>query len=138
MLKNDFDKKFYFLCIIIFWKNKRNLVILNTCSFHKKMLSNFLPCVLIYSLKKCVLEDGFKDSCSEIFVRLAEIRPWQSLLLRKLQYLESQQFWKKCYTKYNFLGICEIFNITNSANLDCQMCQWIRNNKFRLFRFRQL
>ena len=23
--------------------------------------------------------------------------------------------------KYNFLGIYEIFNITNNANLDCQM-----------------
>ena len=32
---------------------------LNTCSFQKKMLSNF---VLIYSLTKCVLEDAFKDS----------------------------------------------------------------------------
>ena len=32
------------------------------CSFQKKMLSN-LTCVLIYSLTKYVLEDGFKDSC---------------------------------------------------------------------------
>ena len=30
------------------------------CSLQKKMLSN-LTCVLIYSLTKCVFEDGFKD-----------------------------------------------------------------------------
>ena len=39
------------------------MLILNKGSFQKKMLSN-LPCVLIYSLTKCVLEDGFKDSCA--------------------------------------------------------------------------
>ena len=39
-----------------------NMLILNTCSFQKKILSN-LTCVLIYSLPKRVLEDGFKDSC---------------------------------------------------------------------------
>ena len=38
------------------------MLILNTCSFQNNMLSN-LTCVLIYSLTKCVLEDGFKDSC---------------------------------------------------------------------------
>ena len=27
----------------------------------------------------------------------------------------------KALVKYNFLGIYKIFNITNSANLDCQM-----------------
>ena len=32
------------------------------CSFQKKMLSN-LTRVLIYLLTKCVLVDGFKDSC---------------------------------------------------------------------------
>ena len=40
-------------------------------------------CVLIYSLTKCVPKDGFEN-----FVKLGEIYPWQSLLLRKLQYLE--------------------------------------------------
>ena len=35
------------------------MLISNTCSFQKKMLSN-LPCVLIYSLTKGVLEDSFK------------------------------------------------------------------------------
>ena len=30
-------------------------------------------------------------------------------------------FLRKCPGKYNFLGIYEIFNITNKANLDCQM-----------------
>ena len=34
---------------------------LNTCIFQKKMLSN-LTCVLIYTLTKCVLDDGFKDN----------------------------------------------------------------------------
>ena len=42
-------------------------VLLNTCSFQKKMLPNLI-CVLIYSLTKCVLEDG-----SENFRKLAEI-----------------------------------------------------------------
>ena len=38
------------------------MLILNTCSFQKKMLPN-LTCVLIDSLTKCVYEDSFKDSC---------------------------------------------------------------------------
>ena len=38
------------------------------------MLPN-LTCVLICSLKKCVLEDGFKDSCSKNFVTFAEKYP---------------------------------------------------------------
>ena len=33
--------------------------LLNTCSFQKKILSN-LTCVLIYSLARFVLENGFK------------------------------------------------------------------------------
>ena len=37
--------------------DKENMIILNTCSLQKKMLS-----VPIYSLTKCVLEDGFKYS----------------------------------------------------------------------------
>ena len=45
------------------------MLILNTCSFQKEMLSN-LTYVLIYSLTKCVLEDG-----SENFVKLGEIYP---------------------------------------------------------------
>ena len=62
------------------------MLILNTCSFQKKMLSN-LTCVLIYSWTKCVIEDG-----SENFVKLAEIYPSRSLLLRNLQYLEPSLF----------------------------------------------
>ena len=43
--------------------------------FQKNMLSN-LTCVLIYSLKKCVLADDFKDSCFlKTFVKFAEIYP---------------------------------------------------------------
>ena len=60
---NDFDKTFVlaFLKIKLDY-DKENMLILNTCSFQKKMLSN-LTWVLIYALTKCVLEDGFKDSC---------------------------------------------------------------------------
>ena len=49
--------------------DKENMLILNICSFQKKMLSN-LTCVLICPLAKCVHEDG-----SENFVKLAEIYP---------------------------------------------------------------
>ena len=42
--------------------------------------------------KHCVPEDGFRDSCSEIFVIFAEKYTWPSLLLRTLQYVESQFF----------------------------------------------
>ena len=38
------------------------MLILNTCSFQKKILFN-LTCVLIYSLTKCVFEDEFEDIC---------------------------------------------------------------------------
>ena len=68
------------------------MTILNTCSFQKKLQSN-LTCVLIYSLTKCVLKYGFKESCVlKNFVKLAEICPWQSLLLRNLQYLKPPLF----------------------------------------------
>ena len=64
---NEFDKTcalaFYnYFLKIEFNCYKENMLILNTCSFQKNMLSN-LTYVLIYSLKKCVLEDSFKDSC---------------------------------------------------------------------------
>ena len=62
------------------------MLILNTCSFQKKILSD-LTCVLIYSWTKCVIEDG-----SENFAKLAEIHPSRSLFLRKLQCLESSLF----------------------------------------------
>ena len=74
---NDFDKTFVlafcnsFLKIKLNCDNKNS----NTCSFQKKMLAN-LTCVLIYSL------------CSKNFLKLAEIYPWRSLVLRKSQYLE--------------------------------------------------
>ena len=64
MLINYFDKTFVLALYDSFLKlncDTENMVILNTCSFRKKMLSN-LTCVLIYSLTKYVLEDGFKDS----------------------------------------------------------------------------
>ena len=66
-ISHDFDKKFVlafynsFLKIILNCDNE-DMLILDTCSFQQKMLSN-LPCVLIFSLTKFVLEDGFKDSC---------------------------------------------------------------------------
>ena len=49
--------------------DKENMLILNTCSFQKTMMSN-VTCVLIYSLTKCVLEGGSKYS-----VKLAEMYP---------------------------------------------------------------
>ena len=126
MLINDFDKT----SVLAFFNNsflkiklncdKENMLISNTYIFQKKMLSN-LTCILIYLL------------CSEDFVKLAEIYPWQNLLLRKLQYLESSPFLTKCSTKYNCLGIYKIFNIqlTGLSNVIS-----IRNNKFWLFKFR--
>ena len=76
-----------------------------TCSFQKKILFK-LACVLIYSLAKCFLE-GFKDSCFENIVISTERYPWRSF------------FSTKRSTKYNFLGIHEIFNVTNSKILGC-------------------
>ena len=49
-----------------------------------------------------------KDSCSENFVIFAE----------KCQE-ESRFFLTKLSTKYDFLEIYQIFNVTNSTNLDC-------------------
>ena len=45
------------------------MLILNRCSFQKKMLSK-LTCILIYPMAKCILQDG-----SENFVKLAQIYP---------------------------------------------------------------
>ena len=50
------------------------MLILNAYCLQKKKLSN-LTRVLIYSLTKCVLEDGFKDMFFENFVKLAKIYP---------------------------------------------------------------
>ena len=36
-------------------------------------------------------------------------------------FIESPLVWTKCSTKYNLLGICKIFSITNSTNMDCHM-----------------
>ena len=74
---NDFDKTFVLAIYNSFLKikfscDKEKII---PCSF-QKMLSK-LTCVLIYSFIKCALEHG-----SENFVKLAEICPSQSLLLR--------------------------------------------------------
>ena len=42
----------------------------------------------------------FNDACSENFVIFAEEYPWRKLMLRKLQYVESQLFRMKFSTKY--------------------------------------
>ena len=68
MLKNVFNKKFLLAFLNSFVKIEENRFNLNTCSFQIKMLSN-LTCVLIYSLTKCVLEDGL------IFKRLGGGHP---------------------------------------------------------------
>ena len=54
MLMNDFDKTYVLAFYNYFLKiklncDKENMLILNTCSFQKKMLYN-LTCVLMYSL----------------------------------------------------------------------------------------
>ena len=64
---NGFDKTFLFAFYSFFLKiklncDRENMIVLNTCSFQKKMLLN-VTCVLIYLLTECVFEDGFKDSC---------------------------------------------------------------------------
>ena len=65
VLINDFDKTFVLGFYNSFLKiklsfDKENMLILNTYSL-LKMFSN-LASVLMYSLTKCVFEDGFKDS----------------------------------------------------------------------------
>ena len=63
---NDFDKTFllafnnYFLKIELNL-DKESILILNTCSFQKKMLPN-LTRPLIKSLMISVLQEGFKDN----------------------------------------------------------------------------
>ena len=50
------------LCLVVFFlKIELNCDTENSVNF-KMMLSN-LTCVLIYSLTKCALENGLKDSC---------------------------------------------------------------------------
>lgn len=48
--------------------------------------------VLIYSLTRFVFDDSFKDRCSENFVIFLDKYSTQSLLLKKLQHVESQFF----------------------------------------------
>ena len=80
-LMNDFDKTFISPSSSSFLKiklnrDKKRMLVSNTHRFQKKILFN-VTCVLIYWL------------CSENFIKLTEIYPWRSLLLRKLQYLET-------------------------------------------------
>ena len=63
---NDFEKIFApaFYCSFLRKElncDKENMIISNRCSFQMKMLSS-LTCVLIYSMAKCILEHGFKDT----------------------------------------------------------------------------
>ena len=63
---NEFDKTFVLASYNSFLEielncDKENMIILNTCSFQKKMSNSIY--VPTYSLKKCVLENDFKDSC---------------------------------------------------------------------------
>ena len=91
---NDFHKTFVLTFYNSFLKikfnyDKENMLILNTCSFQKKILSK-LTCALIglsYLLTRCVLDYGSENS-----VKLTEIYPCWSLHLRKLKYLESPLF----------------------------------------------
>ena len=56
-----------------------------------KMLLN-LARVLIYSLTKCIVKDGFKDSGFVNFAIFAEKYPWPSVLFGKVFYVELQFF----------------------------------------------
>ena len=122
---DNFDETFVlafynsFLKIELSW-DKENMLILNTCSFQKRILFNW-TCVLIYS--KCVLEDGFKGRyVLKILWNLGRYTHdgdyYQELTVFRI----ATFFWMKPPARYNFLGVYKTFNITNSTNLDCQMC----------------
>ena len=84
-------------------KLKAFFIILKVLSVAKNFLrpvSTPLTGVLIYSLTICVLEDGFKDICSENFVIFAEKNSWPSSLLVKSQFVEPDFFWRKRSAKY--------------------------------------
>ena len=84
-------------------KLKAFFIILKVLSVAKNFLrpvSTPLTGVLIYSLTICVLEDGFKDICSENFVIFAEKNSWPSSLLGKSQFVEPDFFWRKRSAKY--------------------------------------
>ena len=97
-IKLNFDKKIRFpwLFILLFKPTQRYSI--EIPGFQRKKLPN-LTCVLIYLLKNCLPEDGFRDSCPQIFVTFAESYPWRNLLLRNIQYVESHFFGKKRSTK---------------------------------------
>ena len=84
-------------------KLKAFFIILKVLSVAKNFLrpvSTPLTGVLIYSLTISVLEDGFKDICSENFVIFAEKNSWPSSLLGKSQFVEPDFFWRKRSAKY--------------------------------------
>ena len=59
--------------------------------FSKEDVAN-LACVLIYSLTKYVLEDGFKDNSPENVLLFAENCPCQSVPLNKLEHVDWEVF----------------------------------------------
>ena len=108
-----FDKKFVlafynYLLKIELNCDKENYV--NFKHFLKDVVKNH-KYVLIYSLTKCILEHGFKESCVQnILLQFAEKYPWLSFLLKKLQHIKSSLFLTRHSAKYNLLAIYEIFN----------------------------
>ena len=64
-----------------------------------------------FLLTKCVLEDGFEN-----FVKTC-----RNISMTEFTVKEVATFWTKHSAKYSLLEIYEIFNKTDSANLDCQM-----------------
>ena len=86
------------------------------------MLSNF-TCVLIYSLTKCALEDGFKDSCVLKILQNLRNTSMTKFTVKDVTVFRVATFLTKYTAKYNFIrniyGIYEIFDITKSTNLDC-------------------
>ena len=85
------------------------------------IIKKFDLCSDLFIDKMCYWRCFWRQPCSENFVKLAEKYPWLSLLLRKLQYVESPLFLTKRSAKYNFLGLYTIINITKTKHLDCQM-----------------
>ena len=90
------------------------MLIKNIRNFHQRKMSNItlsnLTCVLICLLtrKMCSWRWLKRQLRSEYFMKFAERYPSWRLLLRKLA-TELPLFWTKCFAKYIFLEIFELF-----------------------------
>ena len=82
------------------------------------MLSN-LTCFLIYSLRKCVL--GFKTGVFWKFCKTCRNISTTEFSVKVVTVFRVVTFFNEVICEIKFPGIDEIFYITNSTNLDCQM-----------------